>query len=145
MKIAFKLVDKNNAQSLLIAHFLHSDIVHCELEIGVKRYASWKNIGVAEITNTNTHEIKYDLGTGFEEKVIEWFKKNNGKPYNWAGIAGGMIYDLGISGKGYNCTDACYSALKYAGFPLPKIDSDQITPEILMKIIEKNGYKRISK
>lgn len=145
MKIAFKIVDKNNFQSRTIAHFLHSEIVHCELEIGSKRYASWKNLGVAEITNSNSHEIKFDLGTGFEEKVKEWFFKNSGKPYNWAGVFGGMIYDLGITGKGYNCTDACYTALKYAGFPLPNVDADQLTPEILMKIIENNGYKRIEK
>ena len=131
----------NDFRSNWVSMALKSDIVHCEIIFsdGTKG-ASWYNyVGVGVFPQTVVGAPYYfiKLPNEYEAKTREWFELHKGASYNWAGIFGGMIKDLGITGKGYNCNDSCIYALKYAGMPLPEITiAEIIKPADLYQIIK---------
>lgn len=138
--ILFKMKG-NDVRSRAVALALKSDVVHCELIFtdGMKA-ASWHNYVGVGVFPQAIPVAPYQfvaLPIKYEYKAREWFEKNIGASYNWVGVWGGMLNDLGITGKGYNCTDSCIYALKYAGMDLSTIPTPEIIkPEQLLKIIK---------
>jgi hypothetical protein len=146
MIVAFAIA--TNVKQEAMAFVLGSDVYHVELQLSDGRSAaSWQYQGVGfKTTKASGLWIRYQLPDAMEAKVIRWFEINKRKPYNWAGIFGGMIAQLDITGIGYNCADATYTALRYAGLPIPLVaDVECVTPDILRKMIENLGFKKLEK
>jgi hypothetical protein len=140
LKIGFKIASDLKSRAMAIA--LQNNIVHCEIILSNgNKCASWntKGTGIFERQKPKNTEVwKYiNLPIALEPKVIEWFKKNQGKPYNWVGIAGGIFIKTSYDSLGFHCSEACYTALKQASMELPTLDPATVRPADLFKMIEK--------
>jgi hypothetical protein len=125
---------------------LHNPITHCELNFSDgKKGASWSNTGTGifdkELFRTANEWQYFTLPYIYEAKARAWLESHQGKPYNWPGVWGGIIFKTGLSGKGYTCGEACYLALKNAGMPLPNFDAQTLSPGDMLQLIEDMGYR----
>ncbi|MDI9857995.1 hypothetical protein [Flectobacillus roseus] len=141
--IAFKdYRHDNEITDKVMKVFLRSEIIHCELIFSDGKVASsdmYRGVGIYEEDKNRNHDFweYYEIPWFYETEARKYVARKYGKPYNWAGIFGSMLYPVGLSNDGFCCADLCYVALCKSGMDLPHHDPESVSPDDLRIMIQK--------
>lgn len=147
--IAFKHYqhDGNDFYAQLMKTFLRSEFIHCELvfsdgKVGSSNEFTGVNIFEEDLKRNPIYWEFYEIPWYYEAETRKYVARKVGKPYNWGGVLGSMLYPMGLSQDGFCCADLCYVALCKSGVPLPNHDPESVSPNDLRLMIQKL-YPRI--
>lgn len=145
MRLAFYRSDSPGSQlwDKLIAAYTNGKFSHVELLFDSGRCFSssprdggcrWKTI---ENINDPATWTLVDLGKDDFDDAVSWFcQSQNGKPYDWLGIAGfpfPFVRTFDHPRRRWFCSEICAAALQAGGWPIPG-DPLKISPNLLYQL-----------